>query len=486
MSESAQIEKRLKNLEEHLKEENEDNPVLFKAVKSYRKLDEVARQLGILTEDQSYATRVSWWPMISVLGTFSAGKSTFINSYIGSTLQRTGTQAVDDKFTVLCYSNHETKTLPGVALDADPRFPFYQVSRNIAEMSDGGQRKIDAFLQLKTCPSEAVRGKILIDSPGFDADRQRKSTLRLTEHIIDLSDLVLVFFDARHPEPGAMADTLEHLVSKTIDRPDSNKFIFILNQMDIAAREDNPEEVVAAWQRSLAQAGLTAGRFFRIYNEKAAVPIDDPKVRERFESKRAADMEDIELRMSQVDVERSYRLVGTLEQKVKEIENRIMPSVSNMLQRWKKRVMITDGLILTMLAVVLGIGMSMTGTWDTVMGWVQTAMGSDIGLWALIAVVVAGLGYLHFSVRKFVARKMLERLELEIVDEDLRAQYVGAFTKSTAAYRPMFLSNPAGWGESTRERLAEILGESNEYVQALNDRFTNPSGKTKEDDVVRG
>lgn len=29
--------------------------------------------------------------------------------------------------------------------------------------------------------------------PGFDADSQRTSTLRLTQHIIDLSDLVLVF-----------------------------------------------------------------------------------------------------------------------------------------------------------------------------------------------------------------------------------------------------------------------------------------------------
>lgn len=57
-----------------------------------------------------------------------------------------------------------------------------------------------------------LKGRILIDSPGFDADEQRKATLRITDHIIELSDLVLVFFDARHPEPGAMQDTLEHLI----------------------------------------------------------------------------------------------------------------------------------------------------------------------------------------------------------------------------------------------------------------------------------
>ena len=51
--------------------------------------------------------------------------------------------------------------------------------------------------------------------------------------------------------------------------------------------------VVAAWQRALAQKGLTAGRFYAIYNEEVAVPIDDETVRQRFEAKRDADLADI-------------------------------------------------------------------------------------------------------------------------------------------------------------------------------------------------
>jgi predicted GTPase len=113
---------------------------------------------------------------------------------------------------------------------------------------EGGRS--DAYLQLKTCPSERLRGRILIDSPGFDADRQRTATLRIVDRIIDLSDLVLVFFDARHPEPGAMRDTLSHLAANTIKRADSGKFLFILNQIDMTARGDNPEDVVAAWQQA--------------------------------------------------------------------------------------------------------------------------------------------------------------------------------------------------------------------------------------------
>lgn len=69
----------------------------------------------------------------------------------------------------------------------------------------------------------------------------------------------------------------------TINRADANKFLYILNQMDVTAKEDNPEEVVSAWQRSLAQVGLLAGRFYRIYDPKAANPINDLQVKERFE-----------------------------------------------------------------------------------------------------------------------------------------------------------------------------------------------------------
>ncbi len=230
MSKNAQQE-RVKRLEAHLKSEN---PVLAGAVQSYRKLDRVARKLGVLDPDDSYAARVSWWPVIAVLGTFSSGKSTFLNQYVGQTLQRTGNQAVDDKFTVICYGREET-TLPGLALNSDPRFPFYQISSDIEEVAAGEGRRVDSYLQLKTCDADALRGKIIIDSPGFDADQQRTSTLVITDHIMDLSDLVLVFFDARHPEPGAMRDTLKHLVADTVSRFDATKFLYILNQLDATA-----------------------------------------------------------------------------------------------------------------------------------------------------------------------------------------------------------------------------------------------------------
>src|SRR5262245_4411966 len=105
------IKERLDSLENNLKAEN---PVLVSVVQSFKELDHVAYGMGLLGREESYATQIPWWPMISVMGVFSAGKSSFINYYLGFPLQRTGNQAVDDKFTVICFSREqEVRTLPG-------------------------------------------------------------------------------------------------------------------------------------------------------------------------------------------------------------------------------------------------------------------------------------------------------------------------------------------------------------------------------------
>ncbi|MEK7845094.1 MAG: dynamin family protein [Pseudomonadota bacterium] len=475
---STQINKHLKSLQKHLADEHPDNPTLAKAVKSFRKMDYVGHSMGLLNNDESYATCVTWWPMIAVLGTFSAGKSTYINSYLNIPLQRTGNQAVDDKFTVICYSRHnEAKTLPGIALDADPRFPFFQISRSIEEISETGQERIDAYLQLKTCPSENIRGKILIDSPGFDADNQRASTLRLTQHIINLSDLVLVFFDARHPEPKAMQDTLAYLVSASVNRADANKFLYILNQIDVTAQEDNPEEVVSAWQRSLAEVGLVTGRFYRIYNPSAAVPIANPQIRERFEKKRNEDMADINTRIHQIEVERSYRIVGKLEQTAKGIKNQIVSKLSDMLKKWKRRVMMFDSLAFGTLAISAGIALTMSESWDVLKTFPAELTQGETSALAIATFLVINVFYIHFSIRRFVANKLLQKLADEIGnDHEIYKQYMQAFNKSTAAYRPMFLKSPAGWNEVAQQTIDEIINEANDYIQELNDQFTNPSG----------
>ncbi len=472
------IEQRIKRLQAHLEREN---PVLLDAVKSFRRLDQVAYRLGMLGEDDSFATRVPWWPMVAILGTFSSGKSTFINSTIGERIQQTGNQAVDDKFTVICFGSDDTnRTLPGLALDADPRFPFYRMSRELEAVAEGEGRRIDAYLQLKTCQSEALRGKIVIDSPGFDADEQRTATLRITDHIVGLADLVLVFFDARHPEPGAMQDTLEHLVSNTIDRADSNKFLYILNQIDNAAREDNPEAVFAAWQRALAQRGLTAGRFYGIYDADAAIPIEDEKLRRRFESKRDADLAEIRGRLHQVEIERAYRIIAVLEDTAKAIEERVVPAVREAKASWRRRVAWTDAIAGGALLVGFGWWSISAGHWEGLSyapPWLDGSTMGTVLLGALIAVAIGVFGYAHFTARRLAARAVLARIaRRQDLSDEVREWVESAFASNTRALRTVLLGEPVGWNAGARRRLSRVLADADRFVQTLNNRFADPSG----------
>ncbi len=473
MTPSKRIDQRLKGLQDHLKREN---PVLVDAVGKYRELDKVAAKMGLLAPGTSYATQISWWPMISVMGTFSAGKSSFINTFLDIDLQRTGNQAVDDKFTAITFSpDAEVHTLPGLALDGDPRFPFYQISEEIEHVSAGEGSKIDNYLQMKVVPSEKVRGKILIDSPGFDADEQRKSTLRIADHIIELSDLVLVFFDARHPEPGAMQDTLEHLVKGAQRRNDSSKFLFILNQIDTSAREDNLEDIVSSWQKSLVQSGLSSGSFYVLFNEKLAVPVENEAVWSRYLSKRAADYAEIEARIASVNTDRVYRVVGAMESLSNDIEQQAVPMLQSALGRWRKDTLIWDGITLSAIVVLMGMLSVWLDWWDGLTfnaPWMGMVTASPLNMIIAAVVVVLLLLMLHYIIRGKVAKYIGSGLS----KNESYGNPAAAFHKSTRGWRSIFQNNPAGWGSGTRKRLDAIRDATDHLVQHLNNRFSNPSG----------
>ena len=463
------ISKYLQNLEKHLEDEN---PILLEAAKAFHDLDNIAYDLRLIEMDESTAWRISWWPLISVLGTFSAGKSTFINQYLGLKIQRTGSQAVDEKFTVLHYSSDkETVTLPGSALDADPRFPFYQISTRIEDVAKGEGQRINAYLQLKTCPSEHLKGKIVIDSPGFDADSQRTATLRVAKHIIDLSDLVLIFFDARRPEVGAMRDTLKHLVADTIKRHDSNKFVYILNQMDATAREDNPEHVVSAWQRALSENGLTAGRFFMIYSEDAAIPIEDANIRQQFEKKRDFDLKDIYERINTVGNERAYRILSALENTAREIDKIAIPEVWDALKRWKKLVHLSDAAIA--FTIIGGVGF--LAFYSGLLGFLIQPSFVQVELGILILVMTL----FHYYVSEFFAKRIRKQLQKRRIELNLAENLEFAFDQNTTFLR-IFLpvTRPIGWNNQVHMKILSILEQSKELVQSLNNAFSNPSSKS--------
>ncbi|NPA04350.1 MAG: dynamin family protein [Epsilonproteobacteria bacterium] len=431
---------RYEKLKEHLAEEN---PLLVEVIDEYRDLDKVAKKVGFLTPNETYTESISWWPLISVLGIFSAGKSSFINEFLGKKVQLTGNQAVDDKFTVICYGR-EVTTLPGVALDADPRFPFYNISKEI-EKIEGSETNINRYLQLKTVDSDAIKGKILIDSPGFDADTQRDAILRITRHIIDLSDLVLIFFDARRPEPGAMRDTLDHLVEVAKNHSDSDKVLYILNQIDSCAKEDNLEEIIGAWQRALSQKGLVSGRFYAIYNE-ALAKIEDEQLKERLKRKKDTDLGEILEKMEKVQVDRSYRIVKNVEARAKEILA-LLPELQVKLEQFRTNMLIADILLLLLTvggAVYLG------------------TQFPDMKFWISLGAILLFF-ILHFKIKSLISNFMSKKIENPYLQK--------GFKKQTRWHKLYFLAPNQVANKRLKEKLERLIEKSRAYIQKLNDQF---------------
>ncbi len=452
---------RYKKLKEYLSAEN---PVLLEVIREYERLDNVARGLGLLDPEESYTAKISWWPLISVLGTFSAGKSSFINTYLGMPVQESGNQAVDDKFTVLCYgAGDRPMTLPGLALDADPRFPFYNISEEVERVEEGEGNRVNLYLQLKTVPSDRIKGEILIDSPGFDADSQRNSILRISSHIIEMSDLVLIFFDARHPEPGAMRDTLEHLVAGTVEHRDRDKILYILNQIDTTAREDNLEDVIGSWQRALSQKGLISGNFYAIYNEEAMQPIDDPAVAERLKRKRDEDWRRIMEKMEGVKIERAYRITKALEDFAKEIRDRKLPGLKEAIQRWGRRVLLADA------AAFVLLGGSLAALFVAGILPADPVIMGGSALAALFLLIL-----IHFRVKSSSARSLVRK------NEENDPFLARAIESQTKWYRPILSVWSGGWVRRTEEKLEGIIDYSRSAIRRLNDQFVNPYGKENE------
>lgn len=452
-------DRRVANLRGHLQRENPD---LVPLVDAYQRMDALLRRMRLIGRSETLTGRIGWWPVISAVGLYSAGKSTMINEFLGQPVQRTGNQAVDDRFTVLCHGT-ELRELPGTALDADARFPFHAMGDEIEKVAPSEGKLVDRYLALKTVPSEALRGMIFVDSPGFDSDEYRAATLRLIDHILDLSDLTLVFFDARKPEPGVMRDTLQKLVARVKDRADSGKFLFILNQIDATAREDNLEEVVGAWQRALAGVGITGGRFYAIYSEEAA---GGAGVTPRLRAIRDRDLAEIRQRIREVSSVRGYRVANAIQAVTKDVREEVVPMLAAAIRRFRRTVgratvaALLVGVLLLALFVGFAVG-NAGGLLDFDEPWPWLALA------AVLLVVVATRLVAARVARRRIARGLPERFGA--FGLTVREAFV-----ASARFPALFRKRPVGWSGAMERKLNGLRDRVADEIRRLNDRWATP------------
>jgi hypothetical protein len=172
--------------------------------------------------------------------------------------------------------------------------------------------------------------------------------------------------------------------------------------------------------------------------------------------------------MQQVGVQRAYRIIHTLERTAQAIERQAVPLLNQALERWRRYVMLADGIFLA-----------------TLLGWLWWsgrtpdlgALGrGEAGLFSYLwlAVLVTGIMGVHFSFRRIAATWLGARLRSEVPQPQIYGDLQAAWRKNTSVWRPLGWRNPLGWGHSARKRLRQLYVQANRHVQALNDRYAQP------------
>lgn len=429
------VSKHLVNLE---KQFAATDPVLQKTAKVFQELDQIEYEMGLIDNDETTARKNSWWPLISTLGGYSPAKSEFINRYLGVNLH-----TARHKFTVLQYTPQTTTaTLPGTALDADHRLPFYQIGREIEQVAGGEGNKLNTYLELVTANSNILKNKLVIDTPVLNPSTENAVTALLRKHVIDISDLVLVFTDLFEAD----ADLISDAVAGIVAQQDSNKFVFIIDHSEISLDPQKSQEIAGSWQRRLAEFGIHTGQFIVL--------------------SQTADTAAIDQRVSNLNNDRSYRVLANLEKSIRDVDDVIITEVEASITTWKDRCNASTLIILAFFIMLLLFA-------EIAVGILDLFFDPIIGP-AIILGLAAVLTPLHIVISRVHAKFIINQLHKRQKQLNLTEDLAGLFEKSLSFWRILLpITAPVGKNKKNRKKLASLIEQTKDLVQALNDQFSH-------------
>ena len=429
------VSKHLINLE---KQFAATDPVLQKTAKVFQELDQLEHELGLLEPDETTARKTSWWPIISTLGGYSPAKSEFLNRYLGVDLH-----TARHKFTVLQYTPQmNTATLPGTALDADHRLPFYQIGREIDLIAGGEGSKLNTYLELVTVNSTPLKNKLVIDTPVLNQNTESKVTNLLRKHVLDISDLVLVFTDLFEADIELVSDVVTSIAAQQ----DSNKFVFVIDHSEITLDAHKSQEIAAAWQRRLTEFGIYTGQYIVLSYGGATTAIDQ--------------------RVNNLNNDRSYRILGHLEKSIRDIDDVVFQEVEEALDTWKER---SNAAMLIIMAFII-----MLVLFAEIAGGVLDLLFDPIIGPVVILTTIIILTPLHIMISRFNAKLIINQLIKRQKQLNLAEDLAGLFSKSLSFWRIMLpITAPAGKNKKNRKRINALIEQTKDLVQALNDQFSH-------------
>ena len=438
------VSKHLINLEKHFAL---TQPVLQRAGQIFHELDQLEYDLGLIEMDETTARKHSWWPIVSLIGGNSPSKNNFLSRYLGASLQSPVVHTATHKFTVLQHTPQATQvTLPGTALDVDHRLPFYRISERMEQLVKGEGSKINGYLELKTLHSDKLKGKLFIDTPAYTESYHSPAQMLLTQHTLDISDLIFIFTDLFEAAEAVSPELIKSLMS----HQDANKLIYIIDRSDMSLDVIKTNEVINAWQKKLAQLGLDTGDF---------IVLSDS------DNQDFSGIAAIEQRMANVENDRSYRVLSGLEKSIHDVEEVIMPTVQAALVQWKDRANMTT-------LIIMGFMVSAIVFAEITMGALDLLLDPIFGPLSLIAVLAVLIPF-HLLNSKIHAKFISDQLTIKQKQLNATENFAGLFEKSLSFWRILLpITDPVGSNRKTRAKLAELTEKNKELIQSLNDGFS--------------
>jgi hypothetical protein len=245
------------------------------------------------------------------------------------------------------------------------------------------------------------------------------------------------------------------LIAQISIHQDTNKLIYLIDAPAATFFPTKNSEIISSWQRRLADLGLNTGQFILLPNQEHSTNTQPPP-----------QFSDIDLRLANVENDRSYRLLHALDKSINNIEKVVIPEVETAIELWKDRVNMTSLLVLgaiAMLAVFaeLQLGIMIDLLFDPISGPI------------ILLVVISIMLPLHLIMSKFQSKFIVNRLNNRQKELHLMENLGELFESNMTFSRMLFnFSEPQGWNKKTRAKLHQLSEKTKELVQSLNDTFS--------------
>ena len=309
-------------------------------------------------------------------------------------------------------------------------------------MAVGEGSRLNNYLELVTVNSPTLKSKLIIDTPVLNPITETSVTALLRKHVLDNSDLVLVFTDLFEADVALISDTITEIVAQQ----ESNKFLFVIDHSEITLDPLKSQEISASWQRRLAEFGIHTGQFFVLSQGGGTIDIDQ--------------------RINNLNNDRSYRILANLEKSIRDVEDVILEEVESSITLWKERCNATTLIIVAFFIILLVFAEIATGVLDLLFDPI-------IGPAVLVGFALF-LTPLHIFISRFHGKLIINQLHKRQKKLNLAEDLAGLFEQSLSFWRILLpINSPVGKNKKNRKKLATMIEETKDLVQALNDQFSH-------------